>query len=65
MAGARRLVREGVIRPRDSVVAILTGHVLKDPGAVMDFHRRRGRHRNPPVTIEPRLAEVERLLKRR
>ncbi len=32
VAGTRRLVREGRIRRSDSVVAILTGHVLKDPG---------------------------------
>ncbi|HXK08759.1 MAG TPA: threonine synthase [Vicinamibacteria bacterium] len=65
VAGARRLARLGVIRARDSVVAVLTGHVLKDPGVVMDFHARAGRHRNPPVTIDARLSEVERLLKRR
>ncbi len=65
VAGTRRLVADGVIRRRDSVVAILTGHVLKDPGIVMEFHGRRGTHRNPPVRIEPRLAEVERLLGRR
>ena len=64
VAGARRLVREGVVRRGDSVVAVLTGHVLKDPGVVMDFHARGGRHRNPPVTIEARLSEVERVLKR-
>jgi threonine synthase len=65
VAGARRLVREGEIRRSESVVAILTGHVLKDPGVVMDFHSRAGRHRNPPVTIAARLSDVERLLKRR
>jgi threonine synthase len=64
VAGARRLAREGTIRPGDSVVAILTGNVLKDPGVVMDFHARPGRHRNPPVEIEPRLEAVARLLKR-
>ena len=64
VAGTRRLVREGVVRKGDSVVAVLTGHVLKDPGVVMDFHARPGRHRNPPVTVEARLAEVERLLRR-
>ncbi len=64
VAGTRRLVREGTIRRSDSVVAILTGHVLKDPGVVMEFHARAGRHRNPPVTIAARLSEVERLLKR-
>jgi threonine synthase len=65
VAGARQLVRKGVIRKGASVVAVLTGHVLKDPEAVMSFHDRRGRLRNPPVKIEPRLAEVERVLKRR
>jgi threonine synthase len=64
VAGARRLVREGVIRRGHSVVAVLTGHVLKDPGVVMDFHSRRGAHRNPPVTVEARLSEVERVLRR-
>ncbi len=64
VAGVRRLVREGRIRRGDSVVAVLTGHVLKDPGLVMDFHSRRGRHRNPPVAVAPRLSEVERLLGR-
>ena len=59
----RRLVGEGVIRKGESVVAVLTGHVLKDPGAVMDFHARAGARRNPPVSIEPRLSEVERLLR--
>lgn len=63
VAGARRLVREGVIRKGQSVVAILTGHVLKDPGIVMEYHARKGGHRNPPVHIAPRLADVERLLK--
>jgi threonine synthase len=63
LAGVRRLVRERRIRRGESVVAVLTGHLLKDPGAVMDFHSRRGPHRNPPVTIDPRLSEVERLLR--
>lgn len=31
VAGVRRLVAEGVIRAEDDVVAILTGHILKDP----------------------------------
>ncbi len=64
VAGTRRLVQEGIIRRGDSVVAVLTGHVLKDPGVVMDFHARPGRHRNPPVAVAARLSEVERLLRR-
>jgi threonine synthase len=64
IAGVRRLVREGAIRKGQSVVAILTGHLLKDPGIVMEYHGKPGPRRNPPVRIAPRLAEVERVLKR-
>jgi threonine synthase len=65
VAGARRLVRQGVIRPGESVVAVLTGHLLKDPDAVLSFRSARGPRRNPPVEIEARLSAVERVLKRR
>jgi threonine synthase len=64
VAGTRQLVRRGIIRKGHSVVAILTGNLLKDPDAVMRFHSRRGRLRNPPIEIEPRLSEVEKILKR-
>jgi threonine synthase len=64
VAGVRKLVGEGVIRKSESVVAVLTGHLLKDPGAVIDFHSRPGPGRNPPVSIAPRLAEVERQLRK-
>jgi threonine synthase len=55
VAGARRLVREGVIRPGQRVVAILTGHVLKDPEILLRGSR--------PREIEPRLAALEAALK--
>jgi threonine synthase len=55
VAGARRLVREGVIGPRERVVAILTGHLLKDPEVLL-----RGR---PPREIEPRLAALQEAMK--
>ena len=32
VAGVRRLVSDGTIAPGERVVAVLTGHVLKDPG---------------------------------
>jgi threonine synthase len=38
VAGAHQLVREGVIRPDQRVVCILTGHVLKDPDATVQYH---------------------------
>lgn len=63
VAGVRQLVRAGAIRPGESVVAILTGHVLKDPQTVIDFHLGGGRHANPPVEIEPTVQAVARLLR--
>ena len=38
VAGVRQLVTEGVIRPDQTVVSVLTGNVLKDPGATVDYH---------------------------
>jgi threonine synthase len=65
VAGARRLARDGTIRPGDRVVAVLTGHVLKDPGILLDYHRGaapRPPLANPPLEIEPTLAALERVL---
>ncbi|MEX0675737.1 MAG: threonine synthase [Pirellulales bacterium] len=38
VAGAKRLVAEGVIGPNDRVVCVLTGHQLKDPTATVAYH---------------------------
>ncbi len=65
VAGVAQLVKAGVIGKRDSVVAILTGHLLKDAQTVMDFHRRPGRRANPPLEIDGRISEVERILRGR
>jgi threonine synthase len=39
LAGLKKLVMSGFVRPRDSVVLVLTGHVLKDPEYTIKFHR--------------------------
>ncbi|MGA9183111.1 MAG: threonine synthase [Candidatus Acidiferrales bacterium] len=39
LAGIRNLVAGGKIRPEESVIAVLTGHVLKDPDYVNHYHR--------------------------
>jgi threonine synthase len=39
VAGIKRLVTAGHIRRDESVVAVLTGHVLKDPDYVSHYHR--------------------------
>ncbi|HEX5634199.1 MAG TPA: threonine synthase, partial [Gemmatimonadales bacterium] len=67
VAGARRLVADGTIRSDDRVVAVLTGHVLKDPGILVEYHRDREPpppRANRPVEIEPDLRAVARVLGR-
>lgn len=50
VAGLRKLVVAGVIAPGADVVGVLTGHVLKDPGAVTDYHLGgEAEGANPPV----------------
>jgi threonine synthase len=39
VAGIRKLVAAGCIRREESVVAVLTGHLLKDPDYVSHYHR--------------------------
>lgn len=39
VAGLRKLVARGVIDPGESVCGVLTGHLLKDPDAVVGYHR--------------------------
>jgi threonine synthase len=68
VAGLRALVRKGVVDPAQRVVAVLTGHVLKDPGALIHYHRDMEPPppgANRPVEIEPELGEVERALGKR
>ncbi|MCC6892124.1 MAG: threonine synthase [Anaerolineae bacterium] len=38
LVGLRKLVSKGIIKSHETVVGILTGHVLKDPEAVMHYH---------------------------
>lgn len=39
LAGLKKLVKAGFVKPRDCVVLILTGHLLKDPEFTLKFHR--------------------------
>lgn len=38
LAGIRKLVDQGVIKPHETVVGIVTGHVLKDSDATINYH---------------------------
>lgn len=65
IAGVRQLVREGIIAPNDRVVAVLTGHVLKDPGMLVELHQRDDYAcANRPIEIEPTVSAVEAVLRR-
>ena len=74
LAGLKKLVKQGFVKPQESVVLVLTGHLLKDPDFTMEFHRGdlfRGtvpesgvleRLRRPPVVLDATLEEVIRVL---
>jgi len=55
VAGIKRLVAAGHIAPGDDVVAVLTGHVLKDPDYVTHYHR--GTLRTPAPSADGRMLD--------
>jgi threonine synthase len=68
VAGVRKLIAKGVIKPSDEVVGILTGHLLKDPDLIINYHQGtlegfQSTYANPLRTIEPTLDAVGALLK--
>jgi threonine synthase len=66
LAGLRRLVQQGTIEATDRVVAILTGHILKDPGLLLRYHQEMEPlppGANPPAEIGPDIRELERALR--
>lgn len=67
VAGVRQLRDRGVIGEHERVVAVLTGHLLKDPGIIQRYHQEtepRPARANRPIEISASLAEVERVLSR-
>jgi threonine synthase len=60
VAGIRTLRSSGVIGAEEQVVAVLTGHLLKDPGIVTEMHQdRRWLDRpNQPVQIAATISAV-------
>lgn len=65
VAGVRQLRDKGVIGEHERVVAILTGHLLKDPGVIQRYHQEiepRPPRANRPVEIGATVREVERVL---
>jgi threonine synthase len=74
VAGIRKLVRDGPIKKDESVVAVLTGHLLKDTDYAIKYHshsltvslteeRIRGSFANPIVRVAARSCAIESALK--
>ena len=63
VAGVRKMARDGMISRGDRVVAVLTGHILKDPGILLDYHKDSTRPlANAPIEVDADIAAVERVL---
>lgn len=65
VAGAKKLVDAGIIGTDEQVVGILTGNILKDPDAVVGYHKDELRHlgikgtfANAPQVISPSIEAV-------
>jgi threonine synthase len=65
VAGARALVARSIVRREDTVVAVLTGHILKDSDILLKYHRDTEPTpalANRPIEIDADLGAVERVL---
>ncbi len=67
VAGLKKLSESGKIKKGERVVCVLTGHILKDPSSVIDYHsgkmeKVRPRYGNSTIKIEPNLEAVKNAL---
>jgi threonine synthase len=68
VAGIQKLIMESVIKPEETVVGILTGNLMKDPAATVDYHTGNwpdAQFANGPVQIEASLDAVRNMLEQR
>jgi len=78
LAGLKILLRQGFVKPEETVVLVLTGNLLKDPDYTMEFHRgdlfkgtadeqesaKLNSFRHPPVVLDAALDAVIKALER-
>lgn len=73
LAGLKKLVKHGFVKPDETVVLVLTGNLLKDPDFTIEFHRgdmfgsgKEGSPlaglRHPPIVLDATLDAVIRTL---
>jgi threonine synthase len=72
LAGLKKLLQQGFVKPEETVILVLTGNLLKDPDFTMEFHRgelfrgtaderesaKLDQFRHPPVVIDATLDAV-------
>jgi threonine synthase len=64
VAGVRLLAEHGIIGAEERVVAVLTGHLLKDPDAALAARASGGLGAEEPLTREEGLEHLGRVLAR-
>lgn len=57
VAGVKKLVSQGEIKASEHVVAMLTGHLLKDPTAVIEYHQGTLDNINP--TFANKISQID------
>jgi threonine synthase len=65
VAGVRDLIQRGLMAPEQHAVAVLTGHILKDPGLLLRYHREMEPPppgANRPIEIAAELGAIEAVL---
>jgi threonine synthase len=76
LAGLKKLLLQGFVKPDETVVLVLTGNLLKDPDYTMEFHRgdlfkgtpyeqesaKLNSFRHPPVVLDATLDAVVKTL---
>ncbi len=67
VAGAKKLVERGIIKRGDTVLGVLTGHVLKDPEATIGYHADQlpalsPKYANRMLQVEDNFDEILRVL---
>lgn len=64
IAGLKHLLANGTIGKNQRVACVLTGHLLKDPDATVNYHSKTARDfSNPPVKVENDLAKIIAMMK--
>ena len=59
----KKLLANGEIKPKETIVGILTGNILKDPQVIVDYHfNNKTLLANPPHDIEASIDELKKFL---